>query len=366
MTTIDARPRTPLFLRPAGAVFAALALAACGDAEADGATAGAEEGFVRIINVETTTVEPRAFTEQVRLTGVVQANRDVVVSAEESGTVVEILVEKGRGVAAGDALFRIDDRLLRSQVDEARAQAALAEETWERRRRLWEEDRVGSELAYLEARYGADQARARLQTLEERLARTVIRAPIDGVLEDRRVEIGTLLAPGTPVARIVDLTPVKVVGGVPERYAADVDRGATGTVTFDVLPDQRYEGQLSFVGSTVDERSRTFPVEFTVPNPGGVIKPEMVANIAVVRRVLDEQIVVPQEALVRVAEGFVVFVVEGSGNERVARARPVELGASQNNEVVIRRGLEAGEALVVVGQQQVADGDRVRVVAEGV
>ncbi len=367
MTTIDARTRS--LLARGGAVslagLAALAVAACGGAEADGAGASDDEAFVRIINVETRVVEPRDFTEQVRLTGTVRANRDVVVSAEESGTVVELLVEKGRAVAAGDPLVRIDDRILRAQVDEARAQAALAQETWERRRRLWEEDRVGSELAYLEARYGAEQARARLQTLEERLARTVVRSPIDGLLEERRVELGTLLAPGTPVARVVDLTPVKVVGGVPERYAADVGRGARGTVVFDVLPDERYEGEVSFVGATVDPSSRTFPVEFTVPNPGNVIKPEMVANISVVRRVLGEQVVVPQEALVRVADGYVVFVVEGSGDERVARARQVQLGPSQNNEVVVQSGLTSGESLIVVGQQQVADGDRVRVVGGG-
>jgi membrane fusion protein, multidrug efflux system len=173
------------------------------------------------------------------------------------------------------------------------------------------------------------------------------------------------VSPGTPVARIVDLTPVKVGGGVPERYAADVQRGARGTVTFDVMEGEVFEGTLSFVGSTVDPGSRTFFVEFLVPNARNVIKPEMVANISVVRRVVEQAIVVPQDALVRVADGYVVFVVEGTGDARVARSRAVVLGPSQANQVVIAQGLEAGADLVVVGQQQVAEGDRVRVVDGG-
>jgi RND family efflux transporter MFP subunit len=354
--TIDARGIRGIVV--AGTLLAA---AACGDAQADG-TADQPEAFVRIINVETREVVPRTFVEQVRLTGTVLANRDVTVSAEESGTIKELLVEKGRAVSAGQPIMRIDARMLEAQVREARAQAALARETWERRRRLWEDDKVGSELAYLEARYGAEQAEARLENLEQRLERTVIEAPIEGILDDRMVEVGTLVSSGTAVARIVDLNPVKIRGGVPERYAADIAGGASATVTFDVLEGEVYEGTLTYVGSAVDARNRTFPVEFTMPNPGGVVKPEMVANLALVRRTVEDAVVVPQDAIIRVENGYVVMVAEGEGENRVARSRPVALGPSQSNQVVVNEGLAAGEQLVVVGQLQVADGDRIRVV----
>jgi RND family efflux transporter MFP subunit len=346
--------------------LALIAVAACGgDAEAGdpAETAGDPATFTRIINVEVTTVGPETFVERIRLTGTVEANRDVTISAEESGTIVELLVEKGQRVAAGDPILRIDDRLLRAQFQEAEARAALAAETWQRRKRLWEEDRVGSELAYLEARYGADQAAANLAALERRLARTVVTAPIEGILDDRMVELGTLVSPGTQVARIVDLNPVKVVAGVPERYAADVRRGAEALVGFDVLPDEDFEGRVGFVGSAVDARNRTFPIELVLPNPGGVVKPEMVASISVVRRSFDNAIVVDQDAIVRKADGYAVFVVEGPPDAPTARVRPVDVGASQGDRVVIRSGLMAGERLVVVGQQQVADGDRVRIVS---
>jgi membrane fusion protein (multidrug efflux system) len=339
-----------------------LGLWACGGAQAEGADE--ETGYVRVLNVEVATVDLASFTEIIRITGSVQADRDVVISAEESGIIREILVDKGQWVQAGQAMFRMDAEILGAQVEQARALSNMARETWERRKRLYEEDRVGSELVYLEAKYAAEQADANLRLLEERLARTVIRAPIAGVLDTREIEVGTMVGAGTPVARIVDSDPVRITGGMPERYATDVRTGSEATVTFDVMPEEAFSGRISYVGAVVNPRNRTFPVELRLPNPGGMIKPEMVANVEVVRRTLDEAMVVPQEALVRVESGYIVFVVETEGDFEVVRAHPVELGPSQQNRVVIRSGIGAGDRLIVVGQQLVAAGDRVNVVRE--
>jgi RND family efflux transporter MFP subunit len=332
------------------------------NAQEAGTENGENGGYSRVINVEVSPVRTSSFTELIRLTGTVQANQDVRVSAEESGVVEEILVEKGNRVRPGEAIFRLDDELLRAQVEQARAQTALARETWERRKRLYEEDRVGTELEYLQARYNAEQAEANLELLEARLRRTTIRAPIHGVLDSREVEVGSMVSAGSPVAHIVELDPVKITAGVPERYAPDVQPGAEATVTFDVLPGEEFRGEISYVGAVVNSRNRTFPVEFVLPNPGGLIKPEMVANVRVVRRTMEDAVVVPQEALVRIQDGYQVFVVEEEEGEAVALARTVEPGPAQNNRVVIRSGLEPGEKLIVVGQQSVASKDRVNVV----
>ena len=355
--TIHARLKAGLLTLLVGA------LACGGDAEAGGASEAGVlvEGASRVINVEISTVKIRDFVERISLTGTVVAGQDVTLSAQESGVIRRVVVDKGATVSVGEPLLEVDDAVLRSQVEEATAQASLASETWERRKRLYEEDQVGSELAYLEAKYTAEQMSARLATLQTRLGRTVIRAPIDGVLEDRLVEVGAMVNVGTNVARIVSLDPVKVVAGVPERYARDVIVGASATTVFDVL-DLSSEGTISYVGATVNARNRTFLIELVMPNPDGLIKPQMVANVGLVRQTVEDAIVIPQEALVRVEDGYVVFVVEGDGDDAVVLSRAVELGASQRNEVVIEAGLSAGERLIVVGQQQVTAGDRINVV----
>ena len=345
------------------ALALALAVAGCGNTAEAGAGTEEETSFQRVINVEVLPLVAVDFEERVRLTGTVQANRDVTISAEEAGVIREILTDEGSSVTEGQPLLRVDDSILRAQFAEAEARAALAEETWKRRQRLFEEDGVGSELAYLEARYQADQAAAVLSMLSERLARTVIRAPIDGILERREVELGTMVSPGVPVARIVQIDPVKVTGGVPERYAADVKTGSRAVVSFDVLAGEEYTGRIGYVGATVNPRNRTFAAELVLPNPGFVIKPEMVANIEILRRTIPSTIVIPQEALIRVEEGFVAFVVGvGEGGEEVAEVRSVAIGPAQRNEVVVEEGLAPGDRLIVVGQTLVADGDRIEVV----
>ncbi len=357
--TIDARVVT---------LLAAISLAGCGGGPAEEGDATAAptdaDAFGRVVNVEVQQIVAADFTELVQVTGTVRANRDVVVSAEEAGVVREIVAEEGASVSEGDPLLRIDDSILRSQVAEAEARSALAGETWERRRRLFEEDGVGSELAYLEARYQAAQAAAVLGTLRERLARTTVRAPISGILERREVELGTMVSPGVPVARIVEIDPVKVAGGVPERFAADVRTGSEAVVRFDVLAGEAYRARVNYVGATVNPRNRTFEAELRLPNPGRAIKPEMVANIEIMRGTIADAIVIPQESLVRGEDGFVTFVVgsDASGAE-VAEQRKVTLGPSQRDLVVVEEGLARGDRLIVLGQNLVVNGDRVRVVA---
>jgi RND family efflux transporter MFP subunit len=346
------------------ATAASLSVGGCG-ASTGGADEGSPEEFVRVINVETRTLKQEQFVEEIRLTSVAMANQDVYLAAEESGVIREIYADRGSRVGQGDSIAKIDDRVLAAQVAQARAAAELAAQTWERRRRLWEDDRVGSEIAYLEARFQAEQTAASLTALEERLARTVIRAPFAGILDERLVDVGAMVNPGTPVARLVDLDPIKVFAGVPERYASDVRVGDMATLDFEMLDGAPRSARIRYVGATVNPENRTFPIEVSLPNPNGLVKPQMVANMAVTRTTVDEAIVVPQDALIRVENGYVVYVAAERGGATVAEARDVVLGPARRNLVVIDEGVHEGERLIVVGHKEVEDGDRIRIVAEG-
>ena len=343
--------------------MAGVLLSACSRSEAgapDGADVADEIG-ARIVNVEVTPVAMGEFTGFIRVTGEVEALNDITIAAEETGRIVRFMARKGQRVGQGQEIAKLEDSFLAAQVGEARAAAQLAQEEWERQRQLWEEDSVGTELMYLQRKYQAEIATARLDQLTSRLERTVIRSPVDGVFDDNFLELGEMAVSGAPVVRVVSTDRVKVIAGVPERYARSVQRGDSVLVTFDIFPEREFSGRVNYVGASVEQSSRTFPIEILLNNPEGIMKPAMVANVRVQRERLSDVLVVPQHVVLRSADGYKVFVVTAD-NRPVAKARSVVLGPTSGNAVIIESGLDVGDLLVTVGQQLVDDGTRVRVV----
>lgn len=328
----------------------------------EGASTGQAEEVVRIVNVEVTLVGTADFDDFIRITGEVEAMHDVTLSAEESGRIRAFRVAKGAWVPAGEVIAELDDEILSAQVREAQESATLADEQFERQRRLWEDERMGSEIAFLQARTNAAVARARLETLEARLARTKIRAPVGGIFDEKYAEVGEMAMPGTRIARLVSSRQVKVTGGVPERDALAVQPGDWADITFDVLPQETFRGRIRYMGASVDLINRTVPIEVLLDNPGGRVKPRMIATVQVARERLTGVVVVPQQVVIRTEDGYEVFAVEENDGRPVARRRAVVVGPSADNRVVIEDGLAPGDVLITLGQQLVDDGSRVRIV----
>jgi RND family efflux transporter MFP subunit len=348
-------------LRKSWAGLVVAAAVACGASEG-ASNAAAEAESVRVVNVEIAVVGTEPFTDYLHATGEVEALYDVTLSAEELGRIAAFPVEKGRAVERGQVIAELDAGVLRAQADEARAAANLAREQFERQRQLWEVEKIGSEIAFLQARANAEAAAARLATLEARLDRTRIRTPVAGVFDTKFAEVGEMAMPGMPVARIVSTRQVKITAGVPERDALSVGRAEPVSVTFDAMPGQEFPGRISYVGARVDSVNRTVPIEVLLDNPAGRIKAGMVANVRVPRAQLKGAVVVPQQVVLRTEDGYEAFVVVEEGGRPVARSRDVTLGPSYGDRVVVRGGLAPGDRLVVVGQHQVNDGGLVRIV----
>lgn len=350
-----------------GSVIGALALAVAAGTQMSACTPPAQtaEGtFERVVNVVAMPVVPEPFTSTLRVTGSVQALYDVTVASEEGGIVESFLVEKGTSVRRGQAIARIDSEILAAQLEEARAAARLAQEQWERQKRLWEDQQIGTELAYIQARETAVMRAAAVTTMEARLAKRTITSPVNGTFEEYWYEVGELTMPGSPFARIVSIDEVKVVGGVAERYAGEIAVGTEVEITIDNCPDAGCTAEITYVGDIVDPDSRTFSVEVVLPNPGRIMKPGMIANMTVIIGRIESAIVVPQEAIVRSEDGYQLFVVEQQEGRDVARIRNVELGPAGEDRVVIVSGLSAGERVVTVGQLKLGNGDPVAVVSE--
>ncbi len=327
--------------------------------EAEAAETSAPTRSTRATQVETLVATSTTFDDIIELTGTVEALKDAMVAAEAGGR-VEYLAPLGTRVGTGAVVARFDSRLLQSAYNAAKAQYDLAEDTFNRQEALYR-DSIISALEFQNIRAQRDQTKALFDQAAKQLADTRLRVPFAGRVEMHQVDEGEFVAPGTPVMRVVNTRKVKVVVGVPERYASDIRKGTTAEVQFRAYGNTVRNSQVSFVGSVIDAGSRTFPVEIELGNASGELKPEMVADVTILRERLENAIVIPQSAVLRDESGPSVFIAKAQGDGRVAARQSVTLGPSFAGKTVITEGLNPTDEVIVVGQANLTEGDVVEV-----
>ena len=343
----------------AACTLAVLATAGCSE-RGSAANEAAAEQETRAVNVVTRVVEPGEFINHLRLVGEVKPVRRVVVSIEATGLIKQIEVEKGESVEQNAVLARLDDELLQAAEDEARAAVNASGLTLRNQKRLLEQKAL-AESVYLDTRYRHDMDLARHRQARTYLGKTVIRAPISGVVDSRMMEVGELATPGREFMELVDVNRVKIEAGAPERHLKYVTKGTRATLTFPAYPDAAVEAVITYIGTTLDPDSRTLPIEITLDNPDHRLKPEMAVTIRVVKDNIPEAIVIPQDAVIDTDQGRIVFLAD----RNVARSVPVALGSTSGDQVLVTNGLATGDTLIVVGHRNLVNGETIQVRNEG-
>lgn len=345
-----------------------LAVSGCGSSDStnasDDQSASPAQGAAgaagqRVVPVETQTVTPTSFRDVVQVTGTVEAINDATISAETSGR-VEMLAKRGSYVEKGEVVARINDQLLEAAFNSARSQYQLTEETYNRQKAL-REDSVISAMEFDNARAQWEQAQAQLEQAREQLANARPRSPFAGRVEERSIEEGEYVGPGTPLLRIVNTQRLNVTAGVPERYINDIQEGTQATVNFRSVDLGSRDGRVTFAGRTISPGSRTFPVEIELDNRDGALSPQMVTDVHFTRRVLENVLVVPQASIIRDENSNNIYTVEQQGDRQVAVQHTVTLGPSGGGQTVVESGLTPGDRVIISGQSQVTDGDPVRI-----
>lgn len=205
-----------------------------------------------------------SMTSELVLTGHTQAERQVTVKAETTGVIAEVVVARGRDVAAGDVIMRftVDER--QARVLEARSRLADVESRFNASSQLQRQNfQAETELARVKAEL--DGANAALQMAELELGRTDVRAPFSGVINDRYVEPGDFVNRGQPLALLVDLDPIRVIANISERHLGQISLGTEAEVS--TLDGYQYTGRISYLGRIANAVTRTIPIELEVPNP---------------------------------------------------------------------------------------------------
>ncbi len=312
---------------------------------------------VTSVNVETITVKPVAtMPDLLLLPGAIEPRLVVDVPVEERGRIEEVLVEEGEPVQEGQVLFRLDDTLQKAQFDQTKAQAEYDERMFGRSSELLEKGVVRkSEVDELRARMAV--SRSNLQVARTNLERTVVKAPLTGVLNSRVRERGEYVSPGDTVAQIVDIAQVKVGIQIPEKDVRYIRMGQPVSIEVDALGGRQLTGKVTYISELADVSTRTTPIELTLDNSDGLLHAGMIIRARISRQVLRDVVMIPLSSVIPLEEGKVVYVVEDGR----ARKREIELGMIRGSEVQVLDGLHRGDQLIVKGHRQVGPGQQVTI-----
>ena len=336
--------------------------------------------------VEAAAPERTTITDRLSLIGSLHAKQQVEVTPKVSGRLLEVRVDRGSRVRAGQIVARLEDDELRQQVRRAEAshqvaRASLAqreaefanrESELERYRNLSAEGVVSTQQVETAstnvqvtraqmslAAAQIAQAEAELEELRIRLGQTEIASPMDGIVATRYADAGAMLSSSTPIFLILDLSTMVTVINVPERDISKIGAGSAARVTVDALAGEEFRGRVVRISPILDSQTRTAPVEIELDNPGEHLKAEMFARVDLDLETEREALLVPRDALVYRNDRQGVFVVDAE----TARFQPVTTGLTEGDLVEIVEGVGDQDVVVSRGANLLQNGDPIQVMS---
>lgn len=309
------------------------------------------------IPVQTVPVESKRLETRFTRTGTTEAINDVVVVSETSGRVLKVKAEVGDKLSRGSVLVDIDDELKvagfrAAEVSYEKAKRDLSRfETLAGQKSATDSEVEGIRLAY-------KSAEAQYLTARRQVEDTKIKTPISGTVTARLVNVGTTVAPGTPIVEIVDISRLKVILNLSEKEAYALKAGDRVTVRLDVYPGKDFTGEIMSIGAKADE-AHNFPIEVRLNNSDETpIRAGLFARVYFASQAEHDVMTIPRQALIGSVRDPRVFVVENG----VARLRTITVGEELGDLLEVRDGLRTGENVVTLGLNNLTDGAAVTLV----
>ncbi|WP_313808141.1 efflux RND transporter periplasmic adaptor subunit [Flavobacterium sp.] len=321
----------------------------------DGAGKGKGAGDKKPAKVTGIILKPQIFSDNLSLSGSIDANEQVEIRSEVSGVVESINFEEGSHVAQGQLLFKINDLELRAQLSQAKTKQTLASEN-ERRARLLLEKEAISQEEYDIASADFRTTKAQTQLIQTQIAKTFVRAPFSGKIGLRSISKGTYVTPTAVVANLVNTSQVKITFSIPEKYAGQMKVGTP--ISFTIAGSkENYSAKIYAIEPGIEVTTRTLKMRATASNAGGKLIPGTFANIALPLDKINDALLVPTEALIPVQNGKKIFIAENGKAKEIM----VETGARTDKDVLVITGLKAGDTVLTSGVMTLKDGSPVQV-----
>ncbi len=299
---------------------------------------------------------PKKFDHFVQTQGSVDAIDNILVSAKTMGVLSSVYVREGEVVKKGQILGQIDNSIIVSNINELKSSIELANTVYQRQKNLWDQ-KIGTEVQYLQARNNKESLEKRLATLNEQLEMSRIKSPIDGSVDEVDAKIGQNVAPGMPAFRVVSFDKLKMTANVSEAYVIQIKTGNKVVVSF---PDINKEivANVTFVGKTINQLSRTFPIEVALPSYPD-LRPNMSGVLRVIFETVPDALTIPVNVVQEINGQKVVYIAVKEGEQIQARRKVVTVEGIYGNQAQVT-GLTAGDQVITVGYQGLNDGEVVK------
>lgn len=321
-----------------------------------------EQKFLLVTSIET---ESAPYAHYVSFQGTLETDQNIVMYPEIPALLKKVKVKEGQRVKKGQVLAVLSDSGMIDQLQQLEIQHALAKTTFERQKRLWEQ-KIGSEMQYLQAETQFKSLEKSIAQMQDQVAKTMITAPFDGIVDHILADEGSSLAPGmTPIVRIINLNQMKVSAAIPEIHLPNIQANSKVTVEVPVL-NERMEAAVNAVGNFINPNNRSFRIEVELPNAKERLKPNMTVQLHINDYNNPTAILVPAKNILEDQAGrsyvYKLEAVEGQESTYKAVKTFVQLGKSSNNQTEILEGISAGDLLVEDGIRLVEDQQLVKII----
>ena len=314
--------------------------------------------------VNTVTTKTETINHFSKFQGIIKTDQNMILYPEFSGRVAKIFIEEGDVVKKGQALAKIDDGGLYNELKLVESQAKLAKTIYERQSKLWK-DKIGSEIQYLEAKTNYEIQNNRLKSITESLAKTTITAPFNGTIDEIFIEEGNLVSPPMMpdqgnAFRIINLNELYVESVIPESFIGKIKNGAEVQVEIPVL-NKSFNSTIKHSVSSINELSRTFKIEVSVPKNDLDLIPNLNVEVNVLDYTNSQAILVPESIVSEDSDNnkFLFTVLNNKAKKTI-----VETGYTQNGMIEITTGLDVNEIVINEGGRIVKDGQNVKIFNE--
>jgi len=314
----------------------------------------------KLQKVTVTNIKPITFKHYLSIQGNVGTNKNSIIRPELSGVVKSIFVKETQYVKKGDALIKLDDALIKDNINELKTQLALAETTYNRQARLWNQ-KIGSEIQYLQAKTNKESLERKLKTLKTQLSKTIITAPFSGSVDAIIPNVGEFVNPQTPIIRMVNLNKVYVEAEVSENYIGSIKKGDEANLNFKIL-NKTYKTKVGQVANYIDPNNRSFKIKIFINNADKSLKPNLIADIKLNDFTANNAITLPSNIIQEDQQGQdFVYTLKKINNKFQTIKTFVKKGLTYNNITHIKSGLNINSIVVNQGGRGIKNGQFVSI-----